>query len=55
MEDKYLRLKDKAKPTFLADQFAKHDGITIDHETLRKIMITKGLWSITNRKQRRHQ
>lgn len=55
MESKYLLLKEKAGPTFLADQFAKHDGITIDHETLRRLMISKGLWEVTNRKQRRHQ
>ena len=55
MESKYLLLKEKAGPSFLADQLAKHDGITINHETLRKLMIRKGLWEIKNKKKRQHQ
>lgn len=55
MESKYLLLKEKAGPSFLADQLAKHDGITINHETLRKLMIRNGIWEIKNKKKRQHQ
>lgn len=47
-------LNDKAGPTFLSDQLAKRHNIRIDHETLRRLMINKGLWKVSNRKQRRH-
>ena len=31
-------------PTLAAEQLAKRDGLTVDHETLRRWLITAGLW-----------
>lgn len=55
LQEKYLLLKDKPGPTFVADQLKKSHDIVIDHETLRRLMISKGLWTVSNRKKRRHQ
>jgi transposase len=55
LQEKYLILKDRPGPTFLADQLAKNDGIVVDHETLRRFMISEGLWVVANRKRRQHQ
>lgn len=55
LQEKYLLLREKPGPTFVADQLKKTHGITIDHETLRRLMISKGLWTVSNRKRRRHQ
>lgn len=32
-------------PTLLAEHLASEDGLTIDHETLRRWMLAEGLWS----------
>ena len=32
-------------PTLAAEHLANEDGITVDHETLRRWMLTEGLWS----------
>ena len=55
MQEKYVLLKNKAGPTFLADQLKKQYDIVIDHETLRRLMIAHGLWTISERKKRYHQ
>lgn len=55
LQEKYLILKDRPGPTFLADQLVKNDGIVIDHETLRRLMISEGLWTVSHRKKRQHQ
>lgn len=55
LREKYLSLKTIAGPTFIADQLAKHDGVNINHETLRKLMVREGLWEPSTRKKRHHQ
>ena len=55
LREKYLTLKTIAGPTFIADQLAKHDGVNVNHETLRKLMIREGLWESAARKRRHHQ
>ena len=55
IESKYLHLKDKAGPTFLADQLKKTDGFVLDHETLRRLMIKNGLWIVSRKKRQEHQ
>jgi len=55
VSEKYMVLKNKAGPTFIAEQLEKNDGIIINHETLRKLMIRHNLWSVADRKKRRHQ
>ena len=32
-------------PTLAAEHLASEDGITVDHETLRRWMLAAGLWS----------
>jgi len=32
-------------PTLVAERLASEDGLTIDHETLRRWMLAAGLWS----------
>src|SRR5207253_374001 len=32
-------------PTLAAEHLASEDGVTVDHETLRRWMLTAGLWS----------
>ena len=32
-------------PTLVAEHLASEDGLTIDHETLRRWMLAAGLWS----------
>jgi len=32
-------------PTLTAEHLAREDGVTVDHETLRRWMLTAGLWS----------
>lgn len=54
IKTKYFLLKNKPGPTFIADQLAKNDGITIDHETLRRIMIKHELWIISKKKKEQH-
>jgi transposase len=36
---------DRFGPTLAAEHLATEDGITVDHETLRRWMLTAGLWS----------
>jgi transposase len=36
---------DRFGPTLAAEHLAREDGITVDHETLRRWMLTAGLWS----------
>lgn len=55
LREKYLNLKTIAGPTFIADQLTKNDGLNINHETLRKLMIREGLWKPSTRKKRHHQ
>jgi transposase InsO family protein len=55
MQEKYVLLKNKAGPTFLADQLKKQYDIVIDHETLRRLMIAHGLWTVSERKKRYYQ
>ena len=56
LKEKYLLLRDNPGPTFLADQLAKTDSININHETLRRLMISEGLWTVSKRKKaRQHQ
>jgi transposase len=38
-------LDERFGPTLAAEHLASEDGITIDHETLRRWMLTAGLWS----------
>ncbi len=39
-------------PTFAAEQLKKHKGIAVSDETLRKMMITQGLWVPRKRKSK---
>lgn len=55
IESKYSQFREKAGPTFLADQLKKRDGINIDHETLRRLMISRGMWVVSSRKRTIHQ
>jgi transposase len=41
-------------PTLAAEHLASEDGVTVDHETLRRWMLTAGLWSRA-RKRRPHR
>jgi transposase len=41
-------------PTLAAEHLAEEDGITIDHETLRRWMLEEGLWS-RRRKRKQHR
>lgn len=45
------------KPTFAAEKLKEDNGIEINHETLRKLMINEGLWKPKLRKQskKRHE
>src|ERR1700756_2723480 len=40
-------------PTLAAEHLAEEDGITVDHETLRRWMLEAGLWS-RRRKRKKH-
>ena len=51
---KYSAFKEPAGPTFIADQLAKTDGIEIDHDTLRRLMIRNKLWEVSKRKKSKH-
>ena len=42
---------DRFGPTLAAEHLAEEDGIVVDHETLRRWMLTEGLWS----RQRKHK
>jgi transposase InsO family protein len=55
IKSKYSQLREKAGPTFIAEQLKKNDGISIDHETLRRLMITRGQWVVYNKKKIVHQ
>jgi len=55
IESKYLHFKDPAGPTFIADQLKKNDGFAINHETLRRYMIARGLWRVSSKKTKHHQ
>ncbi len=37
-------------PTFAAEKLQECDGITLDHETLRRLMIKEGIWHHKKRK-----
>jgi transposase len=39
------RVDERFGPTLAAEHLASEDGITIDHETLRRWMLAEGLWS----------
>lgn len=39
------RVGERFGPTLAAEHLASEDGITVDHETLRRWMLTAGLWS----------
>jgi hypothetical protein len=41
-------------PTLAAEHLASEDGVTVDHETLRRWMLAAGLWS-RGRKRSRHR
>jgi transposase len=45
---------DRFGPTLAAEHLATEDGITVDHETLRRWMLAAGLWSRA-RKRRPHR
>lgn len=55
IENKYLHFKEPAGPTFIADQLKKNDGFAINHETLRRYMIARGLWRSSSKKAKHHQ
>ena len=55
IEKKYSQLREKAGPTFISDQLKKNDGIIINHETLRRLMIKRGQWKVYKKKQQVHQ
>jgi transposase len=39
------RVEERFGPTLAAEHLASEDGITVDHETLRRWMLAEGLWS----------
>ena len=39
------RVDDRFGPTLAAEHLASEDGLTVDHETLRRWMLAAGLWS----------
>ena len=39
------RLDERFGPTLAAEHLATEDGVTVDHETLRRWMLAAGLWS----------
>lgn len=45
---------DRFGPTLAAEHLAGEDGLTVDHETLRRWMLAEGLWSRA-RKRSRHR
>jgi transposase len=47
-------VKERFGPTLAAEHLASEDGITVDHETLRRWMLAAGLWSRA-RKRSRHR
>jgi transposase len=42
-------------PTLAAEHLAAEDGLTVDHETLRRWMLAEGLWSRTRRRSPHRQ
>ena len=48
------RVGERFGPTLAAEHLASEDGITVDHETLRRWMLEAGLWSRA-RKRRAHR
>jgi transposase len=42
-------------PTLAAEHLAAEDGVTVDHETLRRWMLTEGLWSRTRKRSPHRQ
>ena len=46
---------DRFGPTLAAEHLATEDGITVDHETLRRWMLTAGLWSRARRRSPHRQ
>jgi transposase len=46
VRDKYSGgVDERFGPTLAAEHLASEDGVTVDHETLRRWMLTAGLWS----------
>src|SRR5213596_3454921 len=46
IRDKYSgEIDERFGPTLAAEHLASEDGITVDHETLRRWMLVAGLWS----------
>lgn len=41
-------------PTFAAEKLAENHGITLDHETLRRAMVTNGMWHVKQRRYEQH-
>ena len=48
------KVDERFGPTLAAEHLASEDGITVDHETLRRWMLAAGLWSRA-RKRSRHR
>jgi len=43
-------LEERFGPTLAAEHLASEDGLTVDHETLRRWMLAAGLWSRTRKR-----
>jgi transposase len=44
------RVGERFGPTLAAEHLASEDGVTVDHETLRRWMLAAGLWSRTRKR-----
>ena len=42
-------------PTLAAEHLAEEDGVVVDHETLRRLMLKEGLWSRERQRKAHHQ